>query len=57
MTAKGAGRLLSAHLDQECLATKLRQTLRQTVFSSGRRISPRRVSQVGQEMAVSFFSP
>jgi hypothetical protein len=57
MTAKDAGRLLSAHLDQECLATKLRQTLRQTVFSSGRRISPCRVSQVGQEMAVSFFSP
>jgi hypothetical protein len=55
MTAKDAGRPLSAHLDQECLATKLHQALRQTLFSSGRRISPRCVNQVGQEMVVAFF--
>ena len=53
--AKDAGRPLSAHLDQMSLATELRQTLRQTLFSSGLRVSPRRVNQVGQGMAAAFL--
>jgi hypothetical protein len=55
MIAKDIGRSLSAHLDQERLATELRQTLRQTLFSSGLCISPRRVNEVGQEAAAVFF--
>ena len=53
--AKDTGRPLSAYLDQESLATELRQALHQTLFSSGLRISPRRVNQIGQEAAVAFF--
>jgi len=53
--AKDTRRSLSTHLDQEHLATELRQTLRQTIFSSGLCISPRRMNQVGQEVATGFF--
>jgi hypothetical protein len=52
---KDAGRPLSAHLDWVYLATELRQTLPQTLFSGSRRISPRCVNEIGQEMAVAFF--
>lgn len=55
MMAKDTGRSLSAHPDQERLTTELRQTLRQTLFSSRLRISPRRMNQVGQEVATGFF--
>ena len=37
------------------LVAELRQALRQTPFSSGLRISPRRVNQIGQEIAAAFL--
>lgn len=46
---------VSIVLDEGHLATELSQVLRQTLFSSGLRVSPRRVNQIGQEMAVAFF--
>jgi hypothetical protein len=49
------GQPLVAHLDEEHLANELQQALRQTLFSSGRRISPRHVNQVGQDMAAAFI--
>ncbi len=48
-------KLVSAALDEGHLATELRQTLRQTLFSSGLRVSPRRVNQIGQEVAATFI--
>ncbi len=55
MVMQDIGQPLAAHLDQEHLANELRQALRQTLFSSGRRISPRQVNQVGQDMAADFL--
>lgn len=46
---------VSVALNEEHLATELRQALRQTLFSSGLRISPRRVNQIGQEVAAAFI--
>jgi hypothetical protein len=43
------------HLNEEHLTKELRQALRQTLFSSGRRIAPRHVNQVGQNMAAAFL--
>ncbi len=45
---------VSVALDEGHLATELSQALRQTLFSSGLRVSPRRVNQIGQEMAAGF---
>ena len=55
MTVRDTGRPLSAYLDQDYLVIELRQTLQQTLFSSGGRISPHRVNQLGQEVAEAFF--
>lgn len=44
-----------AHLNEEHLTNELRQALRQTLFSSRLRITPRRVNQVGQDMAAAFL--
>ena len=44
-----------AHLNEEHLTNELRQALRQTLFSSGRRISPRQVNNFGQDMAAAFL--
>ena len=54
MVVQNVGQPSLAHLDEEHLANELRQALRQTLFSSGRRISPRHVNQVGQDMAAAF---
>lgn len=42
-------------LDEENLVTELKQALQETLFSSGLRISPRRVSQMAQAVAASFL--
>ena len=43
-------------LDKGRLAIELSQVLRQMLFSSSLRVSPRRVSQIGQELAVAFLA-
>jgi hypothetical protein len=54
MDVKGVVQPLCTY-DEAHLATALRQALRQTVFSSGLRISPRRVDQIGQDVAATFL--
>jgi hypothetical protein len=46
---------VSVALDEGHLATNLNQVLRRTLFSSGLRVSPGRVSQIGSETAAAFF--
>jgi hypothetical protein len=46
---------VSAALDEGHLAIELSQALRRTLFSSGLRVSPWRVNQIGQGMAAAFF--
>jgi hypothetical protein len=55
MNAKGAVQSLCTHPNEADLATELGQALRQTLFSSGLRIAPRRVDQIGQEVAAAFL--
>lgn len=55
MDAKGVVQSLCTCLDETDLATELGQALRRTLFSSGLRISPRRVGQIGQEAAATFL--
>ena len=50
-----AEKLVPISLDKGRLTVELGQTLRQTLFSSGLRVSPRRVNQIGQEEAAAFF--
>jgi hypothetical protein len=50
MDAKGVMQSLCTYPDEAHFITELRQTLRWTLFSSGLRISPRRVNQIGQEI-------
>lgn len=54
MTTEEPGRK-SSHLDQDELTSELQKALRQTLFSSRLRISPRRVKEIGQEVAEDFF--
>lgn len=46
----------SGHLDPETVAREIAQELRETIFASGLRVSPRRVKQIAQELAADFFS-
>jgi hypothetical protein len=55
MNAKGVMQSLCTYPDDAHLTTELRQALRRTLFSSGLRISPRRVNQIGQEIAAAFL--
>jgi hypothetical protein len=55
MMTEDTGRTLSSHLDQDELANALQKALRQTLFSSRLRISPRRVKEIGQEVAADFL--
>lgn len=42
-------------LDAERLVFELRQALQETIFSSGRRVTPRRMGQIAGETSASFF--
>jgi hypothetical protein len=55
MDAKGVVQSLCTCLDEAHLATELGQALRRTLFSSGLRVSPRRVGQISQEVAAAFL--
>jgi hypothetical protein len=55
MDMQDIGQPSVAHLNEAQLTNELRRALRQTLFSSGRRISPRRMNQVGQDMAAAFL--
>lgn len=46
---------LSHHLDESQIAGELQRALRETVFSSGLRISPRRLSEIAGDMAHIFL--
>lgn len=47
---------LRLHLDSALLGATMAQALRNTLFSSGLSVSPRRVDQIGSEIASAFFS-
>ena len=55
MSDAGHHNPLSDHLDQTVLADKLISVLRETVFSSSLRVSPRRVAEIGKQFASVFF--
>ena len=55
MSEAGSPSPLSDHLDQAMLADELSTVLRETVFSSSLRVSPRRVAEIGKQFALVFF--
>lgn len=46
---------LSAHLDESRVTSELQGALRETIFSSGLNISPRRLNEIARAIARSFF--
>ena len=55
MSEVGSPSPLSDHLDQAMLADALSTVLRETVFSSSLRVSPRRVAEIGKQFTLVFF--
>ena len=56
MAAHFDAKQFAGSIDQSLLATELQKSLRQTVFSSGLGLSPRRVNQISQAVADNFVS-
>lgn len=55
MSELGYHSLVSDHLDQAMLADELTTVLRETVFSSNLRVTPRRIAEIGKQFASEFF--
>ena len=56
MSEAGSHSPLSDHLDPAMLADELTTVLRETVFSSNLRVSPRRNAEIGKQFASVFFN-